>query len=55
LADRLYVTHVAAAPEGDTLFPDIAPADWVEVSREALPASEGDTVAAEYAVYDRRR
>jgi dihydrofolate reductase len=55
LADRLYVTHVAAAPQGDTLFPDIAPADWVEVSRQTLPVSEGDTAAAVHAVYDRRR
>ena len=46
LADRLYVTHVAAEPEGDTLFPEISPAEWTEVSREPLPQSEGDTATA---------
>jgi dihydrofolate reductase len=54
-ADRLYVTDVAVAPAGDIYFPGIAPADWIEVSRENLPASEGDTAAAAYAVYERRR
>ena len=37
LADRLYMTHVAATPEGDTLFPEIPPDEWEEMSREALP------------------
>ena len=34
LADRLYVTHVDAAPEGDTRFPAIDPTVW----REAVAA-----------------
>ena len=55
IADRLHVTHIAAAPEGDVFFPEIAPAEWVEVSRELLPPSEGDTAAGVYAVYRRRR
>jgi dihydrofolate reductase len=55
LAERLYVTHVAAAPAGDVFFPAISPADWVERSRETLPASDGDTAAATYLVYERRR
>jgi len=54
-ASRLCVTHVAARPQGDTLFPEIAPAEWSEVSREPLPASEGDTAAAVHVVYERRR
>jgi dihydrofolate reductase len=55
LAGRLYVTHVAAAPEGDVFFSAISPADWVEKSRETLPTSDGDTAAATYVVYERRR
>jgi dihydrofolate reductase len=55
LADRLYVTHIAARPDGDTLFPEISPAEWSVVSREPLPPSEGDTVAGEYVVYAKRR
>jgi dihydrofolate reductase len=54
-ADRLYVTHVAAAPGGDTLFPEISPAEWTVVSREPLPPSDGDTVTGEHVVYARRR
>lgn len=33
-ADRLEITHVDAAPDGDTRFPAIDPALWVEHSRE---------------------
>ena len=54
-ADRLYVTHVHAAPGGDTVFPPIDPGEWAETSREALPRAEGDSADAELVVYDRRR
>jgi dihydrofolate reductase len=54
-ADRLHVTHVAAAPEGDVFFPDIGPEQWAEVSREPLPFNDGDTARGEYVVYERRR
>jgi dihydrofolate reductase len=53
-AARLYVTCVAARPEGDAFFAELT-ADWVEVSREPLPRSEGDTASAVYVVYERRR
>ena len=55
LADRLYVTHVAAEPSGDTRFPEISAAEWTEISREPLPTSDGDTATAEHVVYARRR
>ncbi len=35
IADRLVVTHVHQSPPGDTSFPDIDPARWREVAREA--------------------
>jgi dihydrofolate reductase len=54
-ADRLYVTHVAAEPSGDTRFPEISAAEWTEISREPLPKSDGDTATAEHIVYARRR
>jgi dihydrofolate reductase len=54
LAARLYVTHVAARPDGDTLFPEISPAAWAIVSRESLPRSDGDTAGGEHVVYARR-
>ena len=34
LAERIYLTEVHAAPEGDTWFPDFDPKDWREVARE---------------------
>ena len=52
-ADRLYITHVEATPEGDTHFPAIAPRVWAAMSRERLPAGEKDTAATEFVVYDR--
>jgi dihydrofolate reductase len=54
-AQRLAITHVAARPEGDTLFPPIAPEEWVEIAREALPQSDGDTATAVHVEYRRRR
>ncbi len=38
LADRLYLTLVHAAPEGDVCFPDYDPGDWVECRRLQVPA-----------------
>jgi dihydrofolate reductase len=55
LASRLHVTHIAAAPEGDTVFPEIRAAEWTELSRETLPPSEGDTAGAVHVTYKRRR
>jgi dihydrofolate reductase len=34
---RLDITEVDAEPPGDTFFPSIDPAEWVEVSREPHP------------------
>ncbi len=42
-ADRLEITHVHAAPEGDSFFPPIDPAVWREVKREEHPAGPDDT------------
>ena len=53
LVDRLYVTHVEATPEGDTRFPIIDPAVWKAVSAERLPASEKDSAATTFVVYER--
>jgi dihydrofolate reductase len=53
-ADRLYITHVALAPEGDTLFPSIDPATWVVVSEPEVPGGERDSAAFTVRVYERR-
>lgn len=41
LASRIYLTEVHAAPDGDTRFPGLDPAQWREVRRDP-PASGGD-------------
>lgn len=53
-ADRLYITHVHARPAGDTTFPAIDPAIWVETSREEVPAGEKDQFPTSFVRYERR-
>jgi dihydrofolate reductase len=52
-ADRLYITHVAAMPQGEVRFPQIDPAVWRAVSREAVAASDKDSAATTFVVYER--
>jgi dihydrofolate reductase len=52
-ADRLYITHVAASPDGDARFPPIDAAVWRVRSREPAPAGEKDSAASTFVVYDR--
>lgn len=53
LADRLYVTHVLAEPDGDTRFPNINPQEWQPVYREAFAAGERDDAETLYVIYER--
>jgi dihydrofolate reductase len=53
LADRLYITEVDLAPEGDALFPEIDPALWREAKRE--PGVRGPRDEAEFAFVDYER
>lgn len=52
-ADRLYITHVEASPEGDVHFPPIDPTVWREVVSERIAAGAGDSEATTFTVYDR--
>lgn len=54
LADRLYVTHVMADPQGDTSFPPIRENEWEPVARRALDAGERDSAAMLFVTYERR-
>ena len=54
-ADRLYVTHVMADPEGDTFFPQISPDEWEPVAREAFTAGEKDSADTLYVIYERKK
>jgi dihydrofolate reductase len=53
-ADRLYITHVDAVPEGDTLFPSIDPAIWTGWPASGVTPGEKDTHSFEVRVYERR-
>jgi dihydrofolate reductase len=52
-ADRLYITHVEATPEGDARFPAIDPAVWRPISSEPVPAGASDSHATTFVVYER--
>ncbi len=53
LADRLEITEVHAAPEGDTRFAAIDPAIWRETARERHAASGDDSTDFSYVTYRR--
>ncbi|MCP8883613.1 dihydrofolate reductase [Devosia sp. XJ19-1] len=53
LADRLYISHVDLAPEGDVRFPTIDPAQWRVVATPDVPRSDKDDAAYEIRVYER--
>ena len=52
-ATRLYITEVAATPEGDTCFPAIDPALWRLAARETPPRDPRDEAAMAFARYER--
>lgn len=53
LAQHLYLTEIGLAIEGDTLFPEIDPNQWVEASRE--PHTQVDEPKSfDFVVYSRR-
>lgn len=51
-ADRIYLTEVHAAPDGDTYFPPFDRSEWRETGREDHPA-EGDKPAYSFVTLDR--
>jgi dihydrofolate reductase len=54
-ADRLAITEVALAPEGDARFPWIDPALWREARREAPPRGAGDEADFAFVDYTRQQ
>jgi dihydrofolate reductase len=55
LADRLVISHVELAPEGDAVFPPIDPALWQVVSRPVVEPSPKDEATYTIAIYERKR
>ena len=54
LADRLYLTRVCAAVDGDTSFPDVNWNDWQLVGSEEHDANEKNEYAYRFETYDRQ-
>jgi dihydrofolate reductase len=54
-ADRLYITDIDLAPEGDVRFPAIAPEQWVVVDLPEVTPSPKDEASYRVKVYERRR
>ena len=54
LADRLEITHVHMAPEGDVTFPPIDAKEWRVEKREEREAGPGDDASFACATYLRR-
>ena len=52
-ADRLYLTFVNAAIEGDAWFPEIDFSQWQEVERHDQAADEKNAYAHSFVIYER--
>lgn len=55
LADRLYLTEVAAEPEGDAFFPAIERSQWQEVAREEHKACARNPYDYDFIVLEQRK
>ncbi|MFO1116340.1 MAG: dihydrofolate reductase [Beijerinckiaceae bacterium] len=53
-ADRIVLTEVDMAPEGDAFFPAPDPAVWTEVATETPPRAEKDDAAIVIRTFERR-
>ena len=54
-ADRLFITRIAASPEGDTRFPTVDPALWQLAASEPMIRGERDSADATFETWVRRR
>jgi dihydrofolate reductase len=52
--DRLLITEVDAAPEGDAFFPEINHQAWLEVSRQHHPKDDKHAFAFDFVEYRKR-
>ena len=52
-ADRIYLTTVEAAPEGDTFMPEFDRSEWRETSSQSHPRDARHPHAYHHAVYER--
>jgi dihydrofolate reductase len=55
LADRIYLTLVKAAPEGETRMLSLAPETWQQTACEPMLQGPGDQYSADFIVLDRKK
>ncbi len=53
-ASRLYITHIKAAIDGDTRFPDYDDGSWLKVSSEVRASDEKNDYQLDFCIYQRR-
>ena len=53
-ADRIYLSRVAAEPDGDAFFPTLKPAEWRETKAGECAQSDKNEYACEFFILDRR-
>ena len=53
VAERLYITHVEASPQSDTVFPQIDPEQWEVTDRNDIVAGERDSAKFRIRIYER--
>jgi dihydrofolate reductase len=54
LTSRIYLTTVEAQPEGDTFMPELAPAEWREISAETFRADDRHPYDYRFTILQRR-
>lgn len=55
LADRMILTVIDAAPDGDTFFPEWDRTEWTMVSSEAFPADEKNPLDFSVEIWERNK
>jgi dihydrofolate reductase len=53
VTDRIYLTRLATAVDGDTFFPELDDAEWRIVDRQDLPAAETRPYGFSFVTLDR--
>lgn len=53
VVQRMYLTEINAALEGDTFFPEFSKTEWKELSRQAHPKDERHPFSFDFVVYER--
>ena len=54
-ADRLYLTHIELAVEGDTFFPDYQRYQWQQIEQSSHPADDKNPHAYRFETLQRQR